>query len=37
MDKLTDKTGSGIFRYYILEKMFVIDVHEMRFYQDTGI
>ena len=33
--KLTDKTGSGIFRYYIQEKMFAIDVHEMRFYQDT--
>lgn len=32
--KLTDKTGSGIFRYYIQEKMFAIDVHEMRFYQD---
>ena len=33
--KLTGENGSGIFRYYILEKMFAIDVHEMRFCRDT--
>lgn len=35
--KLSSDMGSGIFRYYILEKMFAIDIHEMRFSNDTLI
>lgn len=35
--RLTDKMGTGTFRYYIVEHMFAIEIHEMCFKEDTFI
>lgn len=35
--RLSESMGTGIFRYYIMEHMFVIEVHEFRFKNDTFI
>lgn len=35
--RMTDKMGTGTFRYYIMEHMFVIEIHEMCFNEDTLI
>lgn len=35
--RMSEEMGTGIFRYYILEHMFVIEIHEMCFKKDTFI
>lgn len=33
--RMKDEIGTGIFRYYIIEHMFAIEIHEMCFKEDT--